>query len=215
MRDMRRMDAERALHRSNPWGLKMHIEEHSEEGEEGSISRRRFLGTSSAVLAGAIVPGLVSAVPFTSVASDLANQPSDGKRLENVWNGLEVQVSERTGGLKSFRYGSLALLRQDEALASLLTLRYPVKEFVPLMLESRLSKAHVIHEADGLSISWDQLNGNRSGIELPAGRVSASVDMRPAPDGRSVVLRARVENHSQAEIVEVLFPDLSGLRPTD
>src|SRR6185312_68289 len=31
----------------------------------------------------------------------------------------------------------------------------------------------------------------------------------------SVVLRARVENHSQAEIVEVLFPDLSGLLPTD
>ena len=198
----------------------MNPSDQNEQGEDTSISRRRFLGTSSAVLAGAFVPGLVSAAETRSAAakgSDGANgTPSTGSGLRTKLNGLEVEISERTGGIKSLTFGGVGtLLRQAEDSAGVLTLRYPVSEFVPMMLESRLSRARIERTDDALSINWDQLNGNRSGIELPAGRVSGVVDIRSAPDGRSVVMRARVENHSQGEIVEVLFPDLSGLRPID
>jgi hypothetical protein len=186
------------------------------EETDGFMSRRRFLETSSAVLVGALAPDLGAAESTSSAASHGANGAASGEAPpESVLNGLKVDVCERTGGLTNLSYGGLgSLLRQEEDLAELLTLRYPAKDFVPLMLESRVSQAQIARAADGLSISWDRLTGNRA-VELPAGRVSASVDIRSAPDGRSVVLRARIENHSEGEIVEVLFPDLSGLRPTD
>ena len=181
------------------------------------MSRRRFLGTSSVLLAGALVPGLGSATSSTEAASTAATgAPSGDTPFRGVLNGLQVELSERTGGLRSLSYGHIGpLLRQDEGVAALLTLRYPVTGFVPMMLESRLSNARIVRADDGWSVNWDHLSGNRSDVELPAGRVSATVDIRSAPDGRSIILRARVENHSQGEIVEALFPDLSGLRPID
>lgn len=202
----------------------MNPEEKSEISEGGvkevvasGISRRSFLGASSAVLTGTLASGLVSAAPSGTQATNISGGSSSGDgRYRCTLNGLELEVSERTGGLRSLRFDNVGtLLRQSEESASLLTMRYPVKGFIPLMLESRLSQAQLLEADDSLSISWDRLTGNRSNIELPSGRVRATVTLCAAPDGRSVILRARVENHSQGEITELLFPDFSGLRPID
>jgi hypothetical protein len=189
----------------------------AKETATSGISRRSFLGASSAVLTGTLASGLVAAAPSGSQAMNVARAPSSGDgRIRCTLNGLELEVSERTGGLTSVKFDNVGmLLRQTEESASLLTMRYPVKGFIPLMLESRLSQAHVLRADDRLSITWERLIGNRSNIELPPGRVRATVTLRAAPDARSVILRARVENHSQGDITELLFPDLSGLRPID
>lgn len=46
------------------------------------------------------------------------------------------------------------------------------------------------------------------------GGVSATVTLRACADGKSVSMRLVVENHSDAEVVQVLFPDMNGIVPT-
>jgi hypothetical protein len=187
------------------------------ETEETQLSRRRFLTTSAAMVAGTLASDFATATPAeqSRAKADEALPVTSGRSVHSM-NGLEIEICERTGGLTRLSYGSVGtLLEASEEDAGILTVGYPVKEFVPLMLEPRLSRARVLREDGGLTLIWDQLSANRSGLELPPGRVSSTVQIRPAPDGRSIILRARVENHSQGEVTQILFPDLRGLRPID
>ena len=50
-------------------------------------------------------------------------------------------------------------------------------------------------------------------VQLQGG-VSATVTLRACEDGRSVAMRLLVENHSEAQVAQVLFPDMNGIVPT-
>jgi len=131
-------------------------------------------------------------------------------------NGVDLWFEQRTGGLEYLSSPVTGVLLEARGeLSGLLDLAYPTAEFTPLRLASRFSKAQVLPESHGVTIKWESLGPSRSNFPLPEGRVSAQVTVRAADDGRSVIFSCRIENHSQASIPQVLFPDLWGLTPSN
>ena len=47
----------------------------------------------------------------------------------------------------------------------------------------------------------------------PTGKSAPTVTIKAAPDGRSVIMAAKVKNEARGQTTQVLFPDLKGLRP--
>ena len=127
--------------------------------------------------------------------------------------------------------------------AGIMDLAYPVKEFEPLRLAPRYSTgAKVVKTADSVTITWDKLGASRTrtasskvqeAVKLEyneqtkqynwnpvahnpfdlKGKVSASVTLKAAPDGKSVLMTCTVDNQSDLAIPQVLFPDFLGLIP--
>lgn len=127
-------------------------------------------------------------------------------------NGLRFVFDPGSGGLLELEYEGLKLLEAAPGRASLLDAAYPGHGFEPLRLGTRYSRDARVEVADGgIAITWQTLGMSRA-FE-PKGSVAASVLIRPAADGRSVTLKASMENKSELAIPQVLFPDLSGLRP--
>jgi len=105
------------------------------------------------------------------------------------------------------------LLETTANQASIVDLAYPIPQFEPLRLASRFSQeARIRTSSNEVEIRWERLGPSRSVFALP-GHVSGIVTLRAAPDGRSILLRCRVENHSPRAVRQVLFPDLLGLIP--
>ncbi len=129
-------------------------------------------------------------------------------------NGAEVWIDQETGSLE--RLSSTVagvLLEATPERSGVLDLAYPTPEFTPLRLASRFSKAQVFAEGKGVTIKWDSLGPSRTNFPME-GSVSAQVTLRPADDGRSLILSCRIENHSKLPVPQILFPDLWGLIPS-
>ncbi|HOE95117.1 MAG TPA: hypothetical protein PLS90_02100 [Candidatus Sumerlaeota bacterium] len=142
-------------------------------------------------------------------------QPATPRQVINI-GGIDVALDGKTGGLLSLKdAGGTEFLRASAETAGMLSIDYPVKSFAGLRLEPKRSTASITREGEATTIAWAPLAASRPGYDLPAGQVLARVTLRPAPDGRSLILRAVVENESETTIGKVLFPDLIGLRPID
>ncbi|MCL5103415.1 MAG: hypothetical protein M1133_04795 [Armatimonadetes bacterium] len=128
-------------------------------------------------------------------------------------NGVKIGLDEQTGGVVSLsceRTGTV--LKADSQSAGLLDVAYPVRSFAALRLATRFSKARVVKGNGEVTIIWDKLGPSRSNVPLPEGYVTAQVNLKASPDGRSVIMSCRMENKSQASVVQTMFPDLWGLR---
>jgi hypothetical protein len=169
------------------------------------LKRRTFLQGAAAT--GALT--LISEWPRVELA---ANESVLKTRL----NGLDLWLDRETGSLVYLASPATGVLLEGTGEQSgLLDLAYPTNEFAPLRLASRFSKAQVLHENNRVIIKWEALGPSRDNFPLPAGHVSAQVEVRAADDGRSVILSCRIENHSRAPIPQILFPDLWGLTPSN
>ncbi|MHC4124389.1 MAG: hypothetical protein ACYSSI_12510, partial [Planctomycetota bacterium] len=133
---------------------------------------------------------------------------------QTTLNGLSISVDEQTGCLLELSYPSTGvILKAKPDSGGLLDVAYPVEAYIPLRLATRFSKARLVQEKDGLRIVWDQLGPSRTHVSMPEGKVKAEVKLRAAPDEKSVILTCTIENHSQAQISQILFPDFWGLQP--
>ncbi len=133
--------------------------------------------------------------------------------FEAELNGLKITLDGETGGVLKLQYaGPGTMLESSPERAGMIDLAYPVERFEPLRLASRFShRAKISHAKDSVTVDWERLGASRD-FELP-GNVSASVTFRAAPDGRSIVLTAKVTNRSPRSVRQVVFPDFPGLRP--
>ncbi|MGD0128906.1 MAG: hypothetical protein ABSF46_26440 [Terriglobia bacterium] len=131
-------------------------------------------------------------------------------------NGMDLWFDRQSGSLEYLSSPATGvLLEGTQERSGLLDVAYPTSAFTPLRLASRFSKAQVVQEGNTLTVGWETLGPSRSNFPLPEGHVSARVTVRPAQDGRTVILSCQIENHSNAPIPQVLFPDLWGLTPSN
>lgn len=180
------------------------------------VSRRIFLGLSTAVIA----------TTFASSGEATPNGGSSGPHRTRraaevvsgayVMNGLHFNLCAKTGGLTRLAYGDVGtILEAADEMAGIIAVGYPTAEFAPLLLEPRFSHVEVSERNGELTLTWEKLGASRPNVPLPTGAVRATVKIRSAPDGRSVICTARVENTSQGDVAQILFPDFCGLRPFD
>lgn len=129
-------------------------------------------------------------------------------------NGSEFVFDPDTGSLLKLSHPVAGvLLDATRARASLIDLAYPVKEFEVLRAAARYSRgANVKPSSDAVEIHWDKLGLSRTNFSVE-GKVSATVRLTAAPDGRSIIFTARVNNQSKNNVRQILFPDLMGLVP--
>ncbi|MBN1492230.1 MAG: hypothetical protein JXA69_20120 [Phycisphaerae bacterium] len=129
-------------------------------------------------------------------------------------NGLGITLDRNTGSILRLEYaGPGAMLDASPEKASLVDLAYPVKDFEPLRLATRFSKnAHIDVQSDQVTIHWNRLGASRSVFEQ-VNAVAATVTLKAAQDGRSIIMSCRVENNSDVAVRQVIFPDLMGLVP--
>ena len=126
--------------------------------------------------------------------------------------GVSLEFDVESGGLIGLEYDGVRMLHASHETASLLDAAYPAYGFEPLRLGVCHSKGtRVIKAGDTIEIVWNALGMSRP--FAPKGSVSAKVCLRPAGDGRSIVLTAYIDNRSEFAIPQVLFPDLCGLLP--
>jgi len=75
----------------------------------------------------------------------------------------------------------------------------------------------ITYESDTITLAYPSIPRTvptPEGMAELEGGVSAIVTLRACGDGKSVSMRLVVENHSDAEVVQVLFPDMNGIVPT-
>jgi len=131
-------------------------------------------------------------------------------------NGLDITLDAQNGSLRQLANPEVGvILDASRDSAGLVDVAFPVREFVPLRLASRFSKARIEIDKDGggATITWDPLGPSRTHFNLSDGRVSARLRISATPDARSVVMQCTIANRSSAPIPQVLFPDLRGMRP--
>lgn len=133
-----------------------------------------------------------------------------------VLNGLQIDIDDQTGTLTRVTHPATGVILQaTRENSGILTVSAPEKGFYALQLEPRLSRANISKSKDTITLTWATLEANRNTSQAGGGGVKAEVTFRAAPDGRSVIVSARVQNQSQVEVSQILFPDLRGLRPFD
>lgn len=161
-----------------------------------------------------LVP-LIAASLLISVSGAFAQAPTSTAATvaEANFNGLQIVVDAGTGGLLRLAHPATGIiLEASRESASLLDVAYPVADFIPMRLGTRHSKARVVADKNGITITHDPLGPSRTGFAMPTGKVVAEVRIEPAPDGRSVIFRCTIDNQSQSLVPQVLFPDLRGLK---
>jgi hypothetical protein len=141
-------------------------------------------------------------------------QPGDSATVAVVINGLRINMDPNTGAILEMALpGPGAMLQSVPGRASLIDLAYPVKAFEPLRLASRYSaNATITTNADSVTIHWDKLGASRTNFPV-TGSVSATVHFSADSDGKSVIMTAVVENRSDNDVRQVVFPDFEGLLP--
>jgi len=134
--------------------------------------------------------------------------------IKAMLNGTTIILDAQTGSITSLSYpGPGTMLEAKSAKASLLDLAYPIDDFQPLRLASRFSQDAVIDvQSDQVTVHWDRLGGSRDVFAQP-GAVAATVTLKAAPDGKSIVMSCHVENKSAVAVRQILFPDLMGILP--
>jgi hypothetical protein len=159
------------------------------------------------------IPGKLRVLIILFVLFVCVSSAAEGKTLRLLLNHLEIGIDEDTGSIIFLGSDVTGpMLEAEPQSAGLVDVAYPLPAFGPLRLASRFSNARVEREGKGLTIYWEALGPSRSNFELPPGKVSAQVTIRPADDGRSVILDCHIENHSSAPVPQILFPDLWGLK---
>jgi hypothetical protein len=157
---------------------------------------------------------LVSAVGMPCIV--WAQSPSDKAHatVSARLHGLQLTLDSVTGSILRLEHpGPGTWLDTVPNEASLVDLAYPIPQFEPLRLAPRFSRdARISVSPDHVVVRWERLGPSRTAFDLP-GRVSAAVTLKAGPDGQSIIMRCRVENHSQIAVRQVLFPDLLGLIP--
>lgn len=158
---------------------------------------------------------ITSALALVAAAAILASSASAAKTVEATLNGLQLSIDADTGSILRMVYpGPGTLLESSPDKASILDAAYPIKQFEPLRLSSRFSKNVRIEKTDDeVTISWERLGASRT-FDLP-GKVSAVVHLKAAPDHRSIIMSCDIDNQSQTSIRQVIFPDFTGLLPTN
>ena len=129
-------------------------------------------------------------------------------------NGLAIAIDANTGGIVGLSYdGPGQILDSPASEAAAIDLAYPITTFEPLRLASRFSKNAKVTVSDKeVTIHYDRLGASRDIFEQP-GDVAATITLKADPDGRSIIMSATVENHSQTAVRQIIFPDLAGLLP--
>ncbi len=140
---------------------------------------------------------------------------ASAKVVEVRLNNLEIGIDEATGSIVSLASPYMGqLLEANPEAAGLLDVAYPVQPFIAMRLASRFSKATIVrHGPDEVDIEWNQLGASRPNLPIPSGAVKATVTIRAASDGRSVIFACHIDNESDASVRQELFPDLWGLKP--
>ena len=158
---------------------------------------------------------MTSTLVIIAAAAILATSASAAKTVDATLNGLQLTIDADSGSILKMAYpGPGTLLESSPDNASILDAAYPVKQFAPLRLSSRFSKnAKIEKTEDEVKISWDRLGASRN-FDLP-GKVSAVVHLKAAPDKRSIIMSCDIDNQSQTPIRQVIFPDFTGLLPTN
>ncbi len=169
----------------------------------------RHLKDTSAV---SLIAPLLSLTLFAASAD--AESGGQGDTLQVTLNGLAIRIDRSSGSIVGLTYpGPGTLLDTTADQAGIIDLAYPMKRFEPLRLASRYSRDARIDVTDQqVTISWPHMGASRA-FDLP-GDVRATVHMKAAPDGRSVILSCEVDNASDLAVRQVVFPDLFGLLPT-
>ncbi|MCC6445532.1 MAG: hypothetical protein IT210_19005 [Armatimonadetes bacterium] len=135
------------------------------------------------------------------------------KTIEATLNGLSLTFDADTGSILRLRFAGVNMLDASTDRATILDLAYPIREFEPLRLASRFShNARIEVTQEAVSIRWNHLGMSRGWPKIE-GDVAATVTLKAAPDGKSVIMACAIENRSQNPIRQVLFPDLGGLLP--
>ncbi len=129
-------------------------------------------------------------------------------------NGLEIGLDAATGSIRRLATAGPGVLLEAEAdEAGLVDAAYPVEGFEALRLAARHSEGARIEQAEGrVTIHIDRLSPSRPPFQTQ-GDVSATVELRTDPDGRSVVLTCELRNDSDRPLRQVTFPELRGLTP--
>ena len=147
---------------------------------------------------------------LASVAVGLGAAPG----LKAVLNGAELEFDGDSGALLRLSYPGVGdLLKATPGRASLIDLAYPHAKFEVLRLASRYSRrAQIEVSSQSVVVHWEQLGMSRTNFPVE-GKVSATVKITAAPDGRSLIFTGAVHNQSSNAVRQVLFPDLMGLVP--
>jgi hypothetical protein len=129
-------------------------------------------------------------------------------------NGFEITLDAKTGGILGLAAaGPGKMLEAPPETAGIIELACPDQKRPALRRASRFSPAaKITRTAQRVTIHWNDLGANRSAT-ASSGPVAATVTLEAAADGRSVIAACRVENHSDATVTQVLFPDFVGFVP--
>ncbi|MEJ0103859.1 MAG: hypothetical protein WDO19_15435 [Bacteroidota bacterium] len=143
----------------------------------------------------------------------LSAQRGDGV-VKATLNGINLVFDAESGSILSMSSPATGLILQAKKdSAGIVDLAYPVKEFEPLRLASRYSTHAQIIKGNGtVTIHWDELGASRS-FNWYKGKVSATVILKEEPDGKSISLSCKIENHSDHTVPQIIFPDFSGFLP--
>jgi hypothetical protein len=121
-----------------------------------------------------------------------------------TFNEVEVTFDRQTGAILRMNHPTAGMiLETTSALGGLINVAYSGR-----YLEPAGSQATIVRSDNGVTLTWDALGG-----DLPDGKISALVTIKSAPDGRSMIMAAKVKNEARDQTTQVLFPDLKGLRP--
>jgi hypothetical protein len=177
---------------------------------------RGFLqqGSTRRGLMMSINPGRLVVCVLCSLSLLMAAQGANDSFYKVRLNGIDLWLDRQTGSIEYLSSPSTGvLLKGTGEQSGLLDVAYPTSEFTPLRLASRFSKAEILREGDNVEIRWQALGPSRSNFAPHEGYVSAQATLRPAQDGKSLVLSCKIQNPSKVPIPQILFPDLWGLVP--
>ena len=162
-----------------------------------------------------LVLAIVSFVILLTVTAAFGGEAMPkNNTVEVTLNGLQITIDNSTGCVLGLNYpGPGKMLESSAERGGGVDLAYPVEKFEPLRLASRYSHgARVTKTDDAVVIYWDKLGMNRDCFPVE-GSVAATMRMKAAPDGRSIIMSCEVNNGSKNTVRQVIFPDFPGLQP--
>jgi len=135
--------------------------------------------------------------------------------VEANLHGLAITLDADSGSLLRLSYPEVGtMLEAKTDRASILDLAVPIEKFEPLRLASRFSHGAQIHVApSSVTIHWDRLGKSRGEWAAIDGDVGATVTLKAADDGQSIIMQCEVDNRSKTDVRQVVFPDFAGLLP--
>lgn len=130
-----------------------------------------------------------------------------------VLNGLEIGIDETCGSIVRLSHPATGVvLAAESSSGSLLEVVCSTNGGPDLHLASRYSTARLVSKPNAVTIRWPRLLPSDN-ADLPTVEIAAQVEIKSAPDGKSVILTCEVDGKCpDARITNVVFPDLSGLK---